>query len=139
MFMMSKCLNIFGRKQQGFTDRANNDLAVELVMPACYQGKTVPTSIVLMELLWQHYGLDLLHPKLSRWMELNAPDVKYAAARSTLKIGQDSGPFKVGPKGTIRLQLSLDDDDRLREVSSQYIFSQIKPTFEPHTTPRLAA
>jgi hypothetical protein len=139
---MFKCLNIFGSKQQGFTDTAENEISVKLIMPACYQSKAVPTSIVMMELLWQQYGLDMLHPQLSRWMEFNAPDVKYAAAKYQFQIGYDDARFKVGPRGTIELQLSLDVDDRLREVSSQYIFSQIKPSFEPfepHTEPQLAA
>lgn len=143
MLKMFKCLNIFGRKHQSLNDAAENEMSVILTMPACYRGKSVPTSIVIMELLWQQYGLDLLHPQLSRWLEFNAPEVKYAAARSQYEIGSGENPrFKVGPRGTLQLRLSLDDDDRLREVSSQYIFSQIKPSFgpfEPHTEPQLAA
>lgn len=94
-----------------------------------------------MELLWQQYGLDIVHPEVSRWLERNAPDVKYAVARSQFFVGCDKiSQFKVGPKGTVEFQLSLNIDDRLREVSSQYILSQVQHSIEPETTYlRLAA
>ena len=135
--MSFKCLNLFGRKQEA--NPADNEMSIELTMPACYHGRTVPTSIVLMELLWQQYGLDMLHPELNGWLERYAPDVKYAAARYEVGFVDPNTQFKVGPKGTIELNLSLDVDDRLREVSSEYIFSQIKPSFSPHTEPLIAA
>jgi hypothetical protein len=136
---MFKCLNIFGRKQKGFTNPVSNELSVELRMPAVYQGKSVPPSVVVMELLWQQYGLDLLHPKVSRWLERNAPDVKYAAARNQFASENDSTSFTVGPQGTIQLQLPLTVDDRLRDVSFRYILSQIPHSIEPETEPKLAA
>jgi hypothetical protein len=136
---MFQCLDIFGRKQSKFKNPAENELSIELIMPAYYQGKTVPSSIVMMELLWQQYGLDMLHPEVSRWLEKNAPDVKYAAVRNQFASGNDKAQFKVGSQGTVELQLSLDVDDRLREVSSQYILSQVRHSFEPETEPQLAA
>lgn len=137
--MMFKCLNIFGRKRRGDISPADYEMSIELTMPRCYHGKAVPTSIVLMELLWQQYGLDILHPELNRWLEKYAPDVKYAAARYQFGLVDENAQFTVGPKGTLALNLSLDVDDRLREVSSEYIFSQIKPSFSPHTEPLIAA
>jgi hypothetical protein len=136
---MFQCLDIFGRKQTEFKNPVANELSVELIMPACYQGKAVPPSIVMMELLWQQYGLDMLHPKVSRWLERNAPDVKYAAAGNQFASGNDSAQFTVGPQGTVELQVSLEVDDRLREVSSQYIWSQVQHSMEPETEPQLAA
>jgi hypothetical protein len=136
---MFQCLDIFGRKQQEFKNPAANELSVELIMPPVYQGKAVPPSIVMMELLWQQYGLDMLHPEVSRWLERNAPDVKYAAARNQFTSDNDSAQFTVGPQGTVELHLSLKFDDRLREVSSQYILSQVEHPMEPETEPQLAA
>jgi hypothetical protein len=136
---MFQCLNIFSRKQQEFTKPVANELSVELIIPAGYHGKAIPPSVVLMELLWQQYGLDMLHPEVSRWLEQNAPDVKYAAATNQLASGNDSAQFTVGPQGTVELQLSLTVDDRLREVSSQYILSHIQHSMEPETEPQLAA
>jgi hypothetical protein len=136
---MFQCLDIFGRKQTRFKNSVANELSVELIMPAVYQGKAVPPSIVMMELLWQQYGLDMLHPEVSRWLEKNAPDVKYAAARNQFASGNGSAQFKVGPQGTVELQVSLEVDDRLREVSSQYIWSQVQRPMEPGTEPQLAA
>jgi hypothetical protein len=136
---MFQCLNIFGRKQKGLTNPVPNELSVELIIPPIYQGKAVPPSVVVMELLWQQYGLDLLHPKVSRWLERNAPDVKYAIVRNQFASGNDNTRFIVGPQGTVKLQISLETDDRLREVSSQYILSQVGHSFEPETEPQLAA
>jgi hypothetical protein len=136
---MFRCLNIFGRKQPEFTNPVANQLSVELIMPAIYQGKAVPPSIIMMELLWQQYGLDMLHPEVSRWLERNAPDVKYAAARNQFASGNERAQFTVGPQGTVELQLPLKLDDRLREVSSQYILSQVQHPMEPGTEPQLAA
>jgi hypothetical protein len=101
-----------------------NQLSVNLRMPAFYRGKAVPTSIVVMELLWQQYGLDLLHPEVSRWLEQNAPDVRSAAANGQFAHGE------VGPQGNVELLLPLEIDDRLRAVSSQYILSQIEHSTE---------
>jgi hypothetical protein len=132
---MFKSFNIFGRKQQGSTQTVVDEMPVRLRMPVGFQGKAVPASIVMMELLWQQYGLDLMHPEVSRWLERNAPDVKYAVAAS----GDEKGQVMVGSKGTIELHLSLKTDDRLREVSSQYILSQVGHSMELQPELRLAA
>ena len=129
---MFKSFNI-GRKQQGSTQTVVNEMPVKLRMPVGFQGKSVPTSIVMMELLWQQYGLDLVHPEVSRWLERNAPDVKYAMSQLA------GGQIEVGSKGTVELNLSLKADDRLREVSSQYILSQVGHSMEPQPELRLAA
>jgi hypothetical protein len=133
---MFQSFNTFGRKQQDFTNPVVNELSVKLRMPAGYQGKAVPTSIVVMELLWQQYGLDMIHPQVSRWLEQNAPDVKYMAAKSQFARGND---VNVGPTGIIELLLPLKLDDRLREVSSQYILSQVQHSMEPEAELPLAA
>jgi hypothetical protein len=136
---MFQSINTFGGKQQGFANPVINEFSIKLRMPACYRGKAVPTSIVVMELLWQQYGLDMIHPELSRWLEKNAPDVKYMAARNQFASGDDRSEFRVGANGTIELRLSLKLDDRLREVSSQYILSQVQHSMEPETELPLAA
>jgi hypothetical protein len=136
---MFQCLDNFGSKQQGFTNPVPDKLTVKLRMPVVYHGKVVPPSVVVMELLWQQYGLDLLHPEVSGWLEQNAPDVKYAAARNEFASDNGSTQFTLGPQGTVEFQLPLTVDDRLREVSSQYILSQIQHSTEPETTPQLAA
>jgi hypothetical protein len=129
MITMFQCLNIFRCKQH---DPVANELSIELRIPISYQDKAVPTSIIVMELLWQQYGLDVIHPKVSRWLEQNAPDIKFASS-------DDRTQFKVGPKGTIELHLPLKVDDRLREVSFQYILSQVQHPTEPETAPQLLA
>jgi hypothetical protein len=126
MIKMFQSFNIFGRKQQGSAHAVIDELPVMLNMPAGFHGKTVPASIVVMELLWQQYGLDMLHPEVSRWLEQHAPDIKYAVAESRFASSNDCTMFKVGPKGTIELHLSLKVDDRLREIASQYILSQVQ-------------
>jgi hypothetical protein len=136
---MFQSFNTFGRKQQGFTNPVVNELSVKLRMPAGYQGKAVPTSIVVMELLWQQYGLDMVHPKVSLWLEQNAPDVKYMTAKTRFARDNDRTEVNVGPTGIIELHLPLKLDDRLREVSSQYILSQVQHELEPETELPLAA
>jgi hypothetical protein len=126
-------------KQQDFMNPVVNELSVNLRMPAGYQGKVVPTSIVVMELLWQQYGLDVIHPEVSRWLEKNARDVKNMVARNQFANGDDNSKFRVKANGTIDLLLPLKTDDRLREVSSQYILSQVQRDLEPETEFRLAA
>jgi hypothetical protein len=138
MVKMFECLDIFSRKQRGITGPMSDELRIKLAMPPVYKGKNVPPSVVLMELLWQQYGLDLLHPEVSRWLEQNAPDVKYASAQNQVTDEDEIDQFVVGPQGTVELQFPLEIDDRLRAVSSQYILSHI-PTFEPETEPQLAA
>jgi hypothetical protein len=136
---MFQSFNTFGRKQQNLTNPVVNEISVNLRMPACYQSKAVPTSIVVMELLWQQYGLDMIHPEVSRWLERNAPEVKNMAAKTQFTRGNDNTEVNVGPTGIIELQLPLKLDDRLREVSSQYILSQVQHSAEPETELPLAA
>jgi hypothetical protein len=136
---MFQSFNTFGRKQQAITNPVVNELSVKLRMPACYQGKAVPTSIVVMELLWQQYGLDMIHPKVSQWLEKNAPDVKYMAAKTQFVRGNDRTEVNVGSTGIIEMHLPLKLDDRLREVSSQYILSQVQHSTETETELPLAA
>jgi hypothetical protein len=113
----------FGSRREAPARSAAGELQVMLEMPDGCEGKTVPTSTVMMALLWQHYGLDLPHPEVSRWLEQNAPDVKYAVARnkSTGSDDDESAGLKVSSNGTIKVHLSPEVDQRLREVSSQYI------------------
>jgi hypothetical protein len=129
----------FNSKQQNLTNPVVDGVTIKLRMPACYSGKNAPTSIVVMELLWQQYGLDILHPAVNRWLERNAPDVKSAAANTQFVGGDANSQIKVGQQGTIELRLTLKIDDRLREVSSQYIMSQIQHELEPETDLPLAA
>jgi hypothetical protein len=111
-----------------------NEMSVKLRMPLGFQGKTVPMNVVVMELLWQQYGLDMLHPEVSRWMDQHAPEVKSLVASHHNNAG-----FTVSPKGTVEMQVSLRTDDRLREVSSQYILSQVGHSAAPQQELRLAA
>jgi hypothetical protein len=127
---MFQCLNIIGYKQQDFTNLQVSELPVKLTMPAGYRDKAIPTSIVVKELLWQQYGMDLTHPEVSRWLEQNAPDVKDAAADHQFTDVDDQ-------KETIEFHLPLEIDDRLREVSTQYFLSQIQYSIEPETQPQL--
>jgi hypothetical protein len=110
----------------------SGELPVMLEMPGGSEGKTVPTNAVLMALLWQQYGLDLPHPEVSRWLERYAPDVKYAVAKnkSMGSNGDDPAELKVSSDGTIKVHLSLEVDQRLREVSSQYIRWQSREPIE---------
>jgi hypothetical protein len=116
-------LTEFGHRREAPARFSAGELPVILEMPDGCEGKTVPTSTVMMALLWQYYGLDLPHPEVSRWLEQNAPDVKYAVARhkSTSNDEDESSELKVSSDGTIKVHLSPDVDQRLREVSSQYI------------------
>jgi hypothetical protein len=121
MIKMFHSINIFGRKQQNRVAELIDQFPVTVKMPAGYEGKTVSSSTVMMALLWQQYGLDLLHPEFNRWLEQNAPDVKYAVAQNRVKNGTE---LRVGADGRIKVQLSPEVDDRLREVSSQYIIEK---------------
>lgn len=108
-------------------------VAYLLELPAGSEGKMVPTETVVKALLWQYYGLDLLHPEVSRWLEQNAPDVKYAVVESRQANGDSRGraEFRVGSDRTIRVYLSLAAIDRLREISSQYLLRQVEESREP--------
>lgn len=112
---------------------AGGELTVILPMPEAGEGKTVPAGAVIREILWQLYGLDLPHPEFNSWLEQNAPDVKYAVARYQSTHGEDcANEFKVGSDGTIKVQLSVEFDQRLREVSSQYMRWQVQEPGEPY-------
>jgi hypothetical protein len=123
MINMFQSISIFGRKQQNRAASMIDQLPVTVEMPAGYEGKTVTSNTVMMALLWQQYGLDLLHPEFSGWLEQNAPDVKYAVAQNRCKNGERAG-LRVGADGRINVQLSPEVDDRLREISSQYILEK---------------
>jgi hypothetical protein len=118
---MFQSINIFGRKQHNRAAELIDQFPVTVEMPAGYEGKTVSSNTVMMALLWQQYGLDMLHPEFSRWLEQNAPDVKYAVAQNRIKDGKE---LRVGADGRIKVQLSPKVDNRLREVSSQYILEK---------------
>jgi len=134
---MFQCLNIIGYKQQDFTNLQVSELPVKLNMPAGYQDKAIPTSIVVKELLWQQYGMDLTHPEVSRWLEQNAPDVKDAAADNQFTDCDDSAPIKFDQKETIEFHLPLEIDDRLRQISTQYFLSQVQYSIVPETEHQL--
>jgi hypothetical protein len=119
---------VFGRRREVPAHSTTGELPLMLEMPDGSEGKTVPTGIVMMALLWQHYGLDLPHPEVSRWLEKNAPDVKYAVALNSDK--NRSTGLKVGSDGTIRVYLSSEVEQRLREVSSAYVRSHVLENFE---------
>jgi len=112
---------IFRRRRQA---SARYELPVTLQMHDWYEGETVSTSTVVRELLWQHYGLDLRHPEVSRWLEQNAPDVKYAVVEDQLASGNNRNKPRIGPNGMMTVHLSLEVDDRLRKVSYRYILRQ---------------
>jgi hypothetical protein len=125
-------LNVFGCRREALPHPPAGELPVLLEMPGGSEGKSIPTNTVMMALLWQHYGLDLPHPEFSRWLEQNAPDVKYAVARnrSTNSDENESAELRVNSDGTIKVHLSPEVDQRLREVSSQYIRWQIQDSIE---------
>ncbi len=120
---MFQNINIFGRKERNTSVSMIDQFPVMVEMPAGYEGKTVSSNTVMMALLWQQYGLDLLHPEFNGWLEQNAPDVKYAVAQNEDKNSERPG-LRVGEDGTIKVQLSPEVDDRLREISSQYILEK---------------
>jgi hypothetical protein len=125
-------LTVFGRRREASARPTAGELPVSLEMPGGSEGKTVPTSTVMMALLWQYYGLDLPHPEVSQWLEQNAPDVKYAVARNKSTSSDEGGSaeVKVRSDGTIMIHLSPEVDQRLREVSSQYIRWQARDPIE---------
>jgi hypothetical protein len=105
-------------------------LPFTLETPWLSEGESVSASALVRELLWQHYGLDLLHPEVSRWLERWAPDVKYARAESQPASSDGRDRFRVGPNGIVKVYLSLEIDDRLRAVSSQYFLSRSRSKFK---------
>jgi hypothetical protein len=126
---MFQSINIFARKEQYSAAEPIDQLTVIVEMPARFEGTKVSSRAVMISLLWQQYGLDLLHPEFSRWLEQNARDVKYAVAQNSVPNGVNAG-LRVGANGMVKVQLSLEFDRRLREVSSQYIMWQMGPEME---------
>jgi hypothetical protein len=126
---MFQSINIFGRKQPYSADELIDQLTVMVELPVRLEGRPVSSRAVMISLLWQQYGLDLLHPEFSRWLEQHAPDVKYAVAQNSVNNGVNAG-LRAGADGKIKMELSLEFDQRLREVSSQYIRWQIEPEKE---------
>ncbi len=123
----------FGQKQRGSVDSDGTGLPLTLVVSGAAEGTLVPASTVITALLWQQYGLDMLHPEVSRWLEKNAPDVKYAIARNKFARGANinNANFRVGRNGTLKVHLTLEIDDRLRKVSSDYLWWQVERSMEP--------
>jgi len=111
------------RGKQGDSDFSMINHPVAVVMPAGFEGKSVPASAVMMALLWQQYGLDLLHPKFNRWLEQNAPDLKSA-------VVQNKRGLRVGADRQVTLKISPAFDRRVREVSSDYLLWQMEPETE---------
>jgi hypothetical protein len=126
---MFQSINIFGRNQRYSADEMIDQLTVMVELPVRFEGRPVSSRAVMISLLWQQYGLDLLHPEFSRWLEQNARDVKYAVAQNSVNNGVNAG-LRVGADGKIKVELSLEFDQRLREVSSQYIRWQMEPEKE---------
>jgi hypothetical protein len=118
----------FWRKQPVMADSNGNGMPLILKMSGATEGTLVPATTVVTALLWQQYGLDMLHPEVSRWLEKHAPDVKYAVARNKFESvnERNSSNFRVGRNGTLKVHLSLEIDDRLRKVSSDYFWWQVE-------------
>jgi hypothetical protein len=139
---MFQSLNTVGRKQHYSAAELIDQLTVMVEMPVRFEGRPVSSRAVMISLLWQQYGLDLLHPEFSRWLERNAPDVKYAVAQNSVNNGVNAG-LRVGADGMVKVELSLDFDQRLREVSSQYMRWQMEPQMRQmkpqmqHTKPQM--
>lgn len=126
---MLQNINTVGHKQRYSAAPMVDQLTVMVEMPARFEGRPVSSRAVMISLFWQQYGLDLLHPKFSRWLEQNAPDVKYAVAQNSVKNGVNAG-LRVGADGKVKVELPLEFDQRLREVSSQYKTWQMRPKME---------
>jgi hypothetical protein len=121
---MFQIIDSFGRKERDEQAPLINQYSVAVEMPDGFEGQTVSSSSVMMALLWQQYGLDLLHPEFSRWLEQNAPDVKYAVALNDRGNSERAG-LTVGTDRKIKVDISPIVDQRLREVSSEYILWQL--------------
>ena len=126
---MFQSINTVGREQHYSATSMNDQITVMVEMPVRFEGRPVSSRAVMISLLWQQYGLDLLHPVFSRWLEHVAPDLKYAVAQNSVKNSVNSG-LRVGADGKVKVHLPLDFDQRLREVSSQYKMWQMKPKKE---------
>src|SRR5262245_37911200 len=111
------------------TKEPGPSLPFTLEAPGRSEGESVSASALVRELLWQHYGLDMLHTKVSRWLERWGRDVKYARAESEAASSDERVRLRVGPNGTVKVYLSLEIDDLLRAVSSQYFLSRCRSKF----------
>src|SRR5215510_1649945 len=131
MLTMSNGINILGGRHKYLAPSMEDELPLTLEMPSRYDGTTVLSSTVVTALLWQQFGLDLLHPEVNRWLEKYAPDVKYAVAVNSCDVEQNSVNFRVGWDGTLKVHLSPDVDERLRRVSSDYIWWQVEHAMDP--------
>ncbi|HKX32466.1 MAG TPA: hypothetical protein VJ302_32570 [Blastocatellia bacterium] len=122
----SQSLDFGERRRKTALYLVTEERSVELRLPLGFQGETVPACIVVMELLWQCYGLDLLHPTVARWLEQNAPDLKSSVTDGGFVTGadRDGRGFKVESNGTLQVFLSLRVDDRLRDISYRYLLDQ---------------
>jgi hypothetical protein len=125
---MFQIIDSFGRKERDEQAPEHapliNQYPVAVEMPVGFEGQTVSSSSIMMALLWQQYGLDLLHPEFNRWLEQNAPDVKYAVALNDRGNSERAG-LTVGTDRKIKVDISPIVDQRLREVSSEYILWQL--------------
>jgi hypothetical protein len=130
---MFQSITDFWCKQRSSVELDANGMSLMLKLSGVKEGTLVPASTVVTALLWEQYGLDLLHPEVSRWLEKNAPDVKYAVARNKFANGDNRHRenFRVGRNGILKVHLSLYVDDRLRKVSSDYICWQVECSMEP--------
>jgi hypothetical protein len=129
---MFQSITEFWHKQEDALDSDDYGLPLLLEIPDATEGTMVSSGTVVAALMWQQYGLDLLHPEVSRWLENNAPDVKYAVARNKFTHGDDyhNHNFRVGRYGTLKIHLSLEIDARFRKVSSDYIRWQVDRSME---------
>jgi hypothetical protein len=123
-------VTIFGHRLQNFEPAQEDELPFTLEMPESFDGRKVPSSTVVTALLWQQYGLDMLHPRVNRWLEKYAPDVKNAVAKNKRCDEPDSHTFRVGMNGRLKVHLSPDVDERLRKVSSDYIWWQVEHSLD---------
>jgi hypothetical protein len=126
---MFQNINTVGREQHYSAASKIDQISVMVEMPVRFEGRPVSSRAVMISLFWQKYGLDLLHPVFSRWLEHFAPDVKYAVAQNSVKNGVNTG-LRVGADGKVKVQLHLEFDQRLREVSAQYKMWQMRPRAE---------
>lgn len=117
------------RSEQHSAASMYDQFSVIVEMPERFEGKPVSSRAVMIALLWQEYGLDLLHPQFSRWLDRNAPDVKFEVMNNSVENGVNVG-LRVGASGKVKVELPLEFDQRLREVSSQYLMGQKKPQLE---------
>jgi hypothetical protein len=130
MMTMFNALTISGRIHKNHEPSMADEISIMLEMPRMYDGTTVTSNTVVTALFWQQYGLDLLHPEVSQWLEKCAPDVKYAVAKKQQDDDEDTTYFRVGRNGTLKVHLSPEVYERLRKVSSDYLWWQVEQSIE---------